>query len=670
MSNTPPTPLLLGVDTGGTFTDAVLFDEETATVVAAAKAPTTHDDISVGVGAAIDAVLAGPTVHPSQIELVSLSTTLATNALVEGLGRPIAAVVIGFDAEVVERAGLGDALGDDPIITVPGGHDSHGVECAALPLSKIERELRAVADRVDAVAVMAQFSVRNPAHERAVARLVRDTIGLPATCSCDLSAQLNGPKRAVTAVLNARLIALIDELVVATQTLMTMRGIEAPLMAVRGDGSLVSAAFVRERPIETILSGPAASVVGASFLTGCADAIVVDIGGTTTDVGLIRHGVPAISSDGASVGGHETMVPAVAITTVGLGGDSHVMIDDRSALPTVRVGPRRVIPVCAAAAAHPAFVHDMLDRHLRHEPPRALDGVAVMHGAARRSGPTDPAEGDLLAAITGPIADAAALAVHSSRRRALDRLVQKGLLQLVSFTPTDACHVLGTADEFDASAARKAAQLMARQRTRFGRPVAAGPEDIAALTLAALTERSADTVLGTALAADGFDRSLARSPLVRQSSADQSDCAVEVVVRPALPMVGIGASSAVHHPPVAARLGIELIVPRHAAVASAVGAVVGGVRLAAECAVTSPERGVYLLHADGEPVRFERIGAARDAAERHLQARLGDQMLAAGASTFDLDFSWSEHRVEVEGGQLFVSGRVAAVARGRPARRR
>ncbi len=668
MTTTTRPPLLLGIDTGGTFTDAVLFDEATASVVAAAKAPTTHDDISLGVGAAIDAVLGSSKVIAEQIELVSLSTTLATNALVEGLGRPVAAVVIGFDTRVVERAGLGSALGDDPLITVPGGHDSHGAQCAALPLDRVEHELRAVADRVDAVAVMAQFSVRNPAHERAVARLVRDTFGLPATCSCDLSAQLNGPKRAVTAVLNARLIALIDELVRATQTLMNDRGITAPLMAVRGDGSLVSSAFVRERPIETILSGPAASVVGASFLTGRSDALVVDIGGTTTDVGLLRRGVPVTSHEGARVGGHDTMVRAVAITTVGLGGDSHVTVDDRSSSPALRVGPRRVTPICVAATAHAAFMHALLDRHLRHEPPRALDGVAVVRSAIHRGGPLDPAERELLAAITGPIADAAELAAHSSRRRALDRLVQRGALRLVGFTPTDACHVLGTAHEFDAAAADKAASLLGRQRTQLGRAVAGGALELAALTLSTLTDLSADTVLGAALAADGLDRSLAHSALVRRSSADQSDRAVQIVVRPALPMIGIGASAAVHHPPVAARLGIELAVPPHAGVASAVGAVVGGVRLAAECAITSPERGRYLLHGTSGPMPFDTLAAARDAAKADLQDRLGREMTVAGAATFDLDFSWSEHRVEVEGDPLFVSGRLTAVARGRPAR--
>jgi N-methylhydantoinase A/oxoprolinase/acetone carboxylase beta subunit len=337
--------LLLGIDTGGTFTDAVVYDEANATVVATAKSPTTHHDLSIGISGAIDAALAAAAVPPSRIELVSLSTTLATNALVEGMGRPVAAIIIGFDEAVIERNGLAEALAGDPAIFLPGGHDPHGSQADALDLDELERRVRAVADDVDGFAVMAQFSVRNPEHELAATALVRRITGKPVTMSHVLSAKLNGPKRAVTAILNARLIPIIDNLVETTLRTLTERGVGAPLMVVRGDGSLVSAEFVRERPIETILSGPAASLVGAAHLTGLADAIISDIGGTTTDIAVLRNGIPLVSHEGATVGGHRTMVSAVAMHTHGLGGDSQVHHDDRAQGAVVIVGPRRVIPV-------------------------------------------------------------------------------------------------------------------------------------------------------------------------------------------------------------------------------------------------------------------------------------------------------------------------------------
>ena len=208
--------MLLGIDTGGTYTDAVIYDEATATVVAKAKSPTTHHDLSIGICGAIDAVLAAADVAADRIELVSLSTTLATNALVEGKGRKVCAVIIGFDGDVLERAGLGEALGDDPVVILAGGHDPHGGEVSELDTERLAVEVAAVAAGVEAFAVTAQFSVRNAAHELAAAEVIRTVTGKPVTVSHHLSARLNGPKRAVTAVLNARLISIIDGLVRTT----------------------------------------------------------------------------------------------------------------------------------------------------------------------------------------------------------------------------------------------------------------------------------------------------------------------------------------------------------------------------------------------------------------------------------------------------------------------
>ena len=188
-----------------------------------------------------------------------------------------------------------------------------------------------------------QFSVRNPEHEFAAARRSSArSPGKPVTLSHHLSARAQrtqarrhgGAQRAPhldhrRPGAHHRSDALVE------------RGVHAPLMVVRGDGSLVSAAFVRERPIETILCGPAASLVGAAHLTGLTDAIISDIGGTTTDIAVLRDGIPAVSPDGATVGGHQTMVSAVAMHTHGLGGDSRVRHDERAAGACCRSGRAR-----------------------------------------------------------------------------------------------------------------------------------------------------------------------------------------------------------------------------------------------------------------------------------------------------------------------------------------
>ncbi|MEM8759912.1 MAG: hydantoinase/oxoprolinase N-terminal domain-containing protein, partial [Pseudomonadota bacterium] len=203
------TPVHLGVDTGGTYTDAVLWDPIARRVVAKAKALTTHAALDQGIAAALDRVLAEASVAPTAIGLVSLSTTLATNALVEGHGAPAALVMIGFEERDVARAGLREAVGADPILMLPGGHSSFGNEAAQLDLDRLRGALPALAEHATAFAVAAQFATRNPAHELAAKTLIREETGLPVTASHELTARLGGPRRALTAFLNARLVGLL-----------------------------------------------------------------------------------------------------------------------------------------------------------------------------------------------------------------------------------------------------------------------------------------------------------------------------------------------------------------------------------------------------------------------------------------------------------------------------
>ena len=658
--------MLLGIDTGGTFTDAVLFDEATQRVASSAKAPTTHHDLAIGVCAAIDAVLADADLPVERIELVSLSTTLATNALVEGKGRSVAAVIIGFDDDVVERAGLADALAGDPAIFLRGGHDSHSREVEPLDLDKLAREATALADRVDAFAITAQFSVRNPAHELAAAKVVRSATGRPVTLSHDLSARLNAPKRAVTAILNARLIPIVDDLVRTAETALAERGIRAPLMVVRGDGSLVSAAFVRERPIETILSGPAASLVGAAHLTGLADAVISDIGGTTTDVAVLRDGVPEVSPDGAVVGGHRTMVSAVAMHTHGLGGDSRVRHDERAAGLRLVIGPRRVIPLCRLAVDEPGLVHTMLDEQATAYMPGDLDGVVLV--AERYDDHLATLEGverEVLERMGGRVAVAATALRSRQHHRVMERLASRGVLQLAAYTPTDAAHVLGLQQTYDTDAARKAAALFARKRDRLGKYIADDADRLARATIDALVRRSAEVVLEAAMAHDGMPDAIVSSALV-QAALDGHQGIAAVRVGLSVPLVGLGASAPVYYPDVAALLGADARIPEHAGVANAVGAVVGRVRLHRECVVTSPQIGQFLVHAGETPAVFTELPAAIEAARRHVDVELRHAMVAAGAPVFEVKDEWHETSVDLGETEMFVEGTLRLTASGRP----
>ncbi|MGB7206725.1 MAG: hydantoinase/oxoprolinase N-terminal domain-containing protein, partial [Anderseniella sp.] len=220
---------LIGVDTGGTYTDAAVLDAADNTVLASAKALTTRGDLAVGVCEAIERALAElPEKAASRVKLVSVSTTLATNAVVEGHGSPVCVVLVGFDETMVTRSGLTSAFPGLVIERIAGGHDHNGGEVAQLDEDALASVVEKHKDSVEAFAVASQFAVRNPAHEHAARKLISSTCGLPVTISTELASALDAPRRALTAALNARLISRISLLIKAVEKAMTQFGIKAP----------------------------------------------------------------------------------------------------------------------------------------------------------------------------------------------------------------------------------------------------------------------------------------------------------------------------------------------------------------------------------------------------------------------------------------------------------
>jgi len=664
-------PVLLGIDTGGTYTDAVLLDEsraENARVLASAKALTTRHDLALGIGEAIRSVIAASGIAPGDIALVSLSTTLATNALVEGQGEPVCLIFIGFDDGDLERAGLREALKDDPVIVARGGHTGTGDERTTLDLDAVETALDGLAEPPAAFAVAAHFAVRNPAHERAVRDLIRARYDLPVTCSHELSAKLGGPKRALTSVLNARLIGLLHRLMTASEELLVSLGIAAPLMVVRGDGALVSAGFAKARPIETILSGPAASLIGAAWLTGTQDAVISDIGGTTTDIAILRQGRPRLDAEGATVGGWRTMVEAVAMFTHGLGGDSEVHVAADGFAPELNLGPRRIVPLSLLALEHGDVVHQTLQRQLQQDFPRELDGRFAM--AARRSGGTVEARSDnerrmLEALADGPRA-ADRLIANRVQIGTLNRLVARGAVLISGLTPSDAAHVIGLHDAWDAGAAHAGATLFARRRTATGVAIATGAEALCRRIFDKVVRRSAEVVLDAGFAEDGFERSEPSLSFLAAAALDRHKGLVRTEVGLSVPLVALGASAHTYYPEVATLLGTEAIVPGHAGVANAIGAVVGRVEVSVSGTVSQPSEGRFRVHVDDAPRDFADREEAVTFALSQLQDGARAAALAAGAEAIELRTERDEAIVPVEGKDMFVEARLTVIATGRP----
>ena len=659
--------LLLGIDTGGTYTDAVLLDE-TQGVVASAKALTTRHDLRIGITEAVDTALKEGRVRPSDIGLVSLSTTLATNALVEGQGGRVCLVLVGFGEEALQRAGLEQALGGDPVIAIQGGHDAHGNRARPLDLAPFDAELDELATGVSGFAIAAEFAVRNPEDEIVVRDLIRERTTLPVTCSHELSSRLDGPRRALTSVLNARLIGLIDRLIGGAEALFAARGIDAPLMIVRGDGALVSAEFAKLRPIETILSGPAASLVGAAYLTGARDAIVSDIGGTTTDVAVLKEGRPALDRDGATVGGWRTMVEAVAVTTVGLGGDSEVRLEPDGLHARLCLGPRRVIPLSLLATTAPRVVHETLDRQLAQPRARDLDGCFAMAIELAPNALAGLNKGEVAlweSLSTHPIAVDKLIRVRVQISH-LTRLVARGLVMLSAVTPSDAAHMLDLHDSWDRQAAEKGLALFARRRDARGLWIAEDATVMARRIVRLLRRTSAETLLETALANDGYEEGgLSRSTLA-SAALDGHHGIVRMGLSLNLPVIGLGASAPIYYPDVAALLGTEALIAEHAGVANAVGAVVGRVSVKAQANLTQPSEGRYRLHLESGAEDFTDLEQALANAERATETEARRKALEAGAAEVKVRHDREIKRTVADGKDIFISASVSATASGRP----
>ncbi|MEO0327260.1 MAG: hydantoinase/oxoprolinase family protein [Pseudomonadota bacterium] len=657
--------ILLGIDTGGTYTDAVLFSDDKG-VIAKAKSLTTKHDLSIGISGAVNAVMAEARDAAQDIKLVSISTTLATNALVEGKGGSVALVMIGFDQSDMERAGLKEALGDDPVIFIPGGHNVQGNE-QPLDMSPLDAFVSQNADKVSGFAVAGYFAVRNASHELKVRDYLSEKTGLPIACSHELSTKLGGPKRALTTLLNARLVPAIHDLISACQSHINAIGILAPLMVVRGDGALVSAQFASHRPIETILSGPAASLVGAKFLLGTKDAIVSDIGGTTTDVAILDKGWPRIEPEGAKVGGFVTMVEAVAMHTFGLGGDSAISVDETNDTK-LSLGPRRQIPISLLALQYSKIIADNLKRQLALENPgqHACRFAMRKRGLDKSSVELKLSEEKLFARLTEEPQALDKLLKGASEAGTLNRLVSRGLAEMAGLTPSDCMHVLGLQDNWNATAALEAVNVFCRVKDKMGQPIAETAEALAYKVKNQLTLQSSDCILDTCMSEQGTSIGPGAKELIARALYGQKGF-VQFSLSLDRPLVGLGASAGTYYPAIGEILSSNCIVPEHADVANAIGAVAGEVRITREILISSADGGgsFTILFADGPKV-FASEKEAFGAAETYLDQFVKEQAIEAGAYSPVVETKTKIEAPEIEGNRHFVSALITKAATGKP----
>ncbi|MEF8983850.1 MAG: hydantoinase/oxoprolinase family protein, partial [Bacteroidales bacterium] len=326
---------VIGIDTGGTFTDGVLLHYESRKVISAAKSLTTREDLKIGV---IKVLKKLNIKEEYSIKLVGISSTLATNSVAEGKARKVGLLLIGYDQDLVEQYGLTEKLSTENISYFKGGHNAQGNEAAPLDEENIKKWIQEKESEFDAVAVSSYFSPLNPEHEERAFEIIREQTDLPVVMASQLSTKLNSIKRAATAAINASLVAVMQDFIQAVQNSLQELGIEAPLMIVRGDGTMMPYTEAVQKPVETVLSGPAASAIGGRFLARDGSALVIDMGSTTTDMALVKDSRVVVSEEGAKVGNTETAVEAAKIRTISVGCDSRISYNKKK---DILIGPDR-----------------------------------------------------------------------------------------------------------------------------------------------------------------------------------------------------------------------------------------------------------------------------------------------------------------------------------------
>ena len=652
-----PPAIRLGLDTGGTYTDAVALDAENH-VLASAKARSTHWDLAIGISEAIHALLAAlpQGIRRQHIVLVAMSTTLATNAVVEGRFSAICTLLVGFDERMVERSGLKHGEGGS-VVHVRGGHDAAGDEAEPLDEAAVQAAVAGFGGSVEAFAVAGMFSVRNPAHELRVRELIRAGCGKPVTCSHELSAQLDAPRRALTAALNARLTPQIRHLMDSVGEVLARESIAAPLMIVRGDGTLVKSEVALEYPVETVLSGPAASVVGASFLCGLADFVVADMGGTTTDVAVVTDGRPVVRPEGAVIGGWRTMVQAIDVHTCGLGGDSEVCFDREGRLT---VGPRRVVPLSLFALQFPQVRAELGRLAAAATLPPFAGHFAVRNPGSGPTATLDRLERRIFDALGSVPRGVDAVARTTPSVEALRRLVDRGLATVAAFTPSDALHVLGRQHGWCAESARHGAALLALEESNASaRRQGDTPEGICRRTQEHVIREATRAVLDTALARDPGLEVIRPGPfrqLMGEVAAGRPfSQLLEVSVRLTTPLIAIGAPAAAYYDEVARRLGAVLHVPGHAEVCNAVGAAAGVVSEICELTVNQPVLNVFRVHDPAGSRDFTDANAAIEEARRLARAYVLAAALRSGSSDPRIEITVDERRARANSGDEYLA---------------
>ena len=573
----------IGIDTGGTYTDAVLYDFDSRTILGSAKSLTTRGDLTIGILGAVDGL---PAELARQAAMISLSTTLATNACVEDKGGRAKLIFFGGDKKVIDRYGASFGLpSSEEICLQECGTSFSGTVTQEPDWEQFRREIRTGFDGLDGVGIVGMNATRNGAViEKKAREIFQQEHDIPVVCGSELFSELNSLQRGSGTLLNAGLFPVISEFLASVRKALEARQMHPEaLVIVRSDGSLMSEEFASLRPVETLLCGPAASTIGCARLTDSPNSIVVDMGGTTTDIAFIQNGEPLSVTGGVSIGKWKTFVNGLYVKTFGLGGDSAVHYEDGR----LYLEEYRMIPLCMAASKYPAVLENLRRLEPRKHTRFLYEHYMLIRDIEDSPRYTDPEKAFCRALRNGPlpIAEAAAAAGRDIYTLRADRLLKDGVVQLCGLTPTDIMHLKGDFSVYNGEASRLAAEFAACNLDCSVEELCGRVYDLVRKKLyigivkALLENRS------TACMKDGVSSEVERfiAESYEEAKTGVRDPMLSALFRTEYTLVGAGAPIHVFLEDVARMLGTRALIPEHYEVANALGAIAGSV--SASCSV-------------------------------------------------------------------------------------
>ena len=641
----------LGIDAGGTYTDSVIYDFEKSEVVASSKSLTQKVDLRIGIN---DGLSKLPGEILKQVKLVSLSTTLATNACIEGKGSKATLIFIGCDKDTVAKYGYKYGLpAVSEMIFIEGGYTYEGDFKGEPDWDLLTQEVLKLKTLTQSFAIVEMSSVKGNEYEIKAKNMVINLTGLTVINSTEVSRELNFMKRAASALINAELIPLINEFLDAVKDILKYKNIDAPVVIVRGDGSLMSQDYARKMPVETLLSGPAASVIGAMNLSGRKDCIIVDMGGTTSDLAIVENGRIKFAHNGLKIGKWNTGTKSIWVRPIGLGGDSLITFDNNNKLV---ISPVRAAPLSWLSHLYPGTLKEMdkiYNNHRFHT--ESLCEFFYLIKDISDSSYYDEGEIAICNALKGnpqsitQLSEKVETSVYEIK---IKRLEQHGVIMRSGLTPTDIMHINGNFTSWNKKGAFIGASIMSqRLRISLDKLVDIVNEEVKKKLYLNIVEmliekdhlyEGTSSEQTTSLILKGFN--------AKREGYSDNRCNFTVGFSSNLPLIGIGAPIHIYLPDVAKSLNTECIIPSNAGVANALGAITGNINVE-EIVFIKPKHTVagiigYYCNSSEQNREFVKYEESLEWSKMEAERIATDKAIARGAGSVSTVINVNESNID------------------------